>query len=48
MYIRQKRATLHKYFIIFNTQSQKLYLQSENFNKKCDNRGICQESSAGF
>ena len=33
MYIRQKHATLHKYFIIFNTQSQKLYLHQKILTK---------------
>ena len=48
MYIKQKHATLHKSFLIFNNQLQKLHLQPKNFNKKVSNRGICQESSPGF
>ena len=48
MYIKQKHATLHKSFLIFNNQLQKLHLQPKNSNKKVSNRGICQESSPGF
>ena len=43
MYIRQKHATLHKSFLIFNNQLQNLHLPPKNFNEKCSNRGICQK-----
>ena len=34
--------------LIFNNQLQKLHLPSKNFNKKCSNCGICEESVPGF
>ena len=43
MYIRQKHTTLHKSFLSFNNQLQKLHLPPKNFNEKCSNRGICQK-----
>ena len=39
---------LQKSFLIFNNHLQKLHLLPKNFNEKCSNRGICQESEPGF
>ena len=48
IYIRQKYTTLHKTFLTFNNQLQKLQLLPKNFNEKRSNRGIWQESVRGL
>ena len=46
--IMHKYLSLHKSFLIFNNQLQKLHLLPKYFNEKGRNRGICQESVPGF
>ena len=48
VYIRQKYTNLHKTFLTFNNQLQKLQSLPKNFNEKRSNRGIRQESVRGL
>ena len=48
IYIRQKYTTLHKTFLTFNNQLQKLQLLPKNFNEKRSNRGVWRGSDAGY
>ena len=41
IYIRQKYTTLHKTFLTFNNQLQKLQLLPKDFNEKRSNPGMC-------
>ena len=48
IYIRQKYTILHKIFLTFNNQLQKLQLLPKNFDEKRSNRSIWQESARGL
>ena len=48
IYIRQNYTTLHKTFLTFNNQLQKLQLLPKNFYKNHSNRGIWHESVWGL
>ena len=43
-----KECHFHRSFIIFNNQPKKLHLPPKDFNEKCSNYGIWQESVPGL